>query len=105
MKQFIFLLLLFLMALVINAQNITRLNDIQLPADVKSKIASLNNPEDLQNFKYTDSKVFADKDLATVQQTIALGFSDGKITGTITIIKTKVGFEAEKNSYSVDICF
>jgi hypothetical protein len=86
-------------------KNITSTSDIRLPEDVKAKITALLNPDELKNFSYTESKSFADSNLASVQQSIALNFSDGKIVGTITIIKSSVGYEPETKTYTVAICF
>jgi len=105
MKQLFSILLLLQTCIIIKAQEITNVNDARLPADVKNKISTLLNPDDLENFKYTDSKVFQDTGFATMQETIALSFVDGKISGTITTRKSQIGFQEEQHNYTVNICF
>ncbi len=109
MKYILFLLFALQSSLIASSQSaqtmVTDINDIRLPTDVKTKLTGLGNPDDLKNFNYTESKVLADSNLASVQQSIALSFSDGKIVGTITTIKSSLGYEPETKTYTVEICF
>src|SRR6266542_127121 len=105
MKKLIFLFLLSQIVIKSNGQEIKSINDDRIPANVRAKIKSMSSVDELEKFKYSAIKTFADTSLATVKQNISLSFSNGKITGTIQTEITNVGFELKKENYSVEICF
>lgn len=105
MKQAFLFILIMQSISIVKAQQISNLNDERLPSDLRNKIAAMSTPEQVQNFNYNSSKIFVDSSLASVQQKIALSFSNGKLIGTITTITSNDGYEAKKDSYSIEICF